>query len=171
MTKRTLALSGVLALLVASCGGPRAEVHDLTQPPADSAPTYHDASLVPSLGIEHSPSVQVVMTDFAFVPESSVFEVGETVTFVFRNMGVIPHDAVIGTEEQALEHAVEMAEMLEGGGDEDEAEEEEVPGIDLAPGRAGALIYTFTEPGQLVMACTWPGHLEAGMVIDIAVTE
>jgi uncharacterized cupredoxin-like copper-binding protein len=115
--------------------------------------------------------VQVVMTDFTFVPESSVFEVGETVTFVFRNMGVIPHDAVIGTEEQALEHAAEMIEMLEGGAEEDEADEEEVPGVDLAPGRADALTYTFTEPGQLVMACTWPGHLEAGMTLDIVVTE
>jgi uncharacterized cupredoxin-like copper-binding protein len=150
-------------------------VHDLTQPPpADPAPTNHDASLVPDLGLEHSPSVEVVMTDFAFVPESSVFEVGETVTFVFRNMGVIPHDAVIGTEEEAVEHAEEMmAEMMGGAAEAVEGEEEEgeVPGIDLVPGRTGTLVYTFTEPGQLVMACTWPGHLEAGMVIDIAVTE
>ena len=167
--RRILVLSSAVALVAVSCGGPRAEVHDLTERPAgpDLAQTQEGGSPAPGVGwAEHGGVVEIVMSDFAFAPEASVFEVGETVTFLFRNIGVIAHDGVIGTEEEQQLHAAEMTESSE------EAPEEEADSaaIDLRPGATGTLVYTFTEPGGLVIACTWPGHLEAGMRTDIAVT-
>jgi len=172
--RRILVLASALALVAVSCGGPRAEVHDLTQRPAgpDLAQTQEGGSLAPTVGqAEHGAVVEIVMTDFAFAPEASVFEVGETVTFLFRNTGVIAHDGVIGTEEEQQLHAAEMTEGSEKAQEEGEEEEEEdSAAIDLRPGATGSLVYTFTEPGGLVIACTWPGHLEAGMRTDISVT-
>jgi len=166
--RRRLIAAGVVALVAASCGGPRAEVHDLTERPAGSnlAQIQEEGSLPQTVGQpDHGAVVEVVMTDFAFAPEASVFEVGETVTFLFRNDGVIAHDAVIGTEEERQMHAAEMANASAA-----EPEEENSAAIDLRPGATGTLAYTFTEPGDLVIACTWPGHLEAGMRTDIGVT-
>jgi uncharacterized cupredoxin-like copper-binding protein len=40
---------------------------------------------------------------------------------------------------------------------------------DLAPGETGELAWTFTEPGRYQFACHIPGHVEAGMVIAVAV--
>ncbi|MFV1960807.1 MAG: plastocyanin/azurin family copper-binding protein [Acidimicrobiia bacterium] len=164
----TLVAASTLALVVVSCGGPRAEVHDLTEQPAGSglAQTQEAENLSPRVGqAEHGVVVEIVMTDFGFAPEASTFEVGETVTFLFSNNGVIAHDAVIGTEEEQRLHAAEMAES----GEEAQEEEENPAAIDLRPGATGTLDYTFTEPGELVIACTWPGHLEAGMRTDIVV--
>jgi len=166
--KRTLLVASVVALIAASCGGPRAEVHDLTVRPAgsDIAQIQAEGDLTPKLGqAEHGAVVEVVMTDFAFATETSSFEVGETVTFRFSNKGVIAHDAVIGTEDVRQMHAAEMAE-----GGEEAQEDEEAAGIDLRPGGTGTLVYTFTEPGELQIACTLPNHLEAGMLTDIGVT-
>ncbi|MFV1962011.1 MAG: plastocyanin/azurin family copper-binding protein [Acidimicrobiia bacterium] len=165
--KRTVVVAGAFALIPASCGGPRAEVHDLTERPTvpDSA-QIQEEDLTPKLGqAEHGAVVEIVMTDFAFATETSIFEVGETVTFLFSNKGVIAHDAVIGTEDVRQLHAAEMAEGNEGA-----QPDEEDAGIDLRPGGTGTLVYTFTEPGELQIACTLPNHLEAGMLTDIGVT-
>ncbi|GMR02192.1 MAG: hypothetical protein BMS9Abin20_0520 [Acidimicrobiia bacterium] len=167
----SLVVASAVALVAVSCGGPRAEVHDLTERPAgpDSAQIKEEGNLASTVDqAEHGAVVEVVMTDFAFAAEASVFEVGETVTFLFSNMGVIPHDAVIGTEEQQRLHAAEMAESS----DEAQAaeEEEDSAAIDLRPGATGTIVYTFTEPGELLIACTLPNHLEAGMRTDIGVT-
>ncbi len=166
--KRTVVVAGAVALIAASCGGPRAEVHDLTvrSTVPDSAQIQEEGSVSPKLGqAEHGAVVEVVMTDFAFATETSTFEVGETVTFLFSNKGVIAHDAVIGTEDVRQLHAAEMAKGNEGA-----QQDEEDAGIDLRPGGTGTLVYTFTEPGELQIACTLPNHLEAGMLTDIGVT-
>jgi uncharacterized cupredoxin-like copper-binding protein len=167
----TLVAASTLALVVVSCGGPRAEVHDLTERPAGPGSTQpqESESLSPRVGqAEHGAVVEIVMTDFGFAPEASTFEVGETVTFLFSNVGVIAHDAVIGTEEERKLHAAEMAESSEKA--QEEEEEEDSAAIGLRPGATGTLAYTFTEPGDLLIACTWPGHFEAGMRTNIAVT-
>ncbi|GMQ86004.1 MAG: hypothetical protein BMS9Abin07_1575 [Acidimicrobiia bacterium] len=168
----TVVVAIAVALIAVSCGA-RAEVHDLTDRPVGPDVTQEGESLAVGRA-EHGAVVEVVMTDFAFAPEASVFEVGETVTFLFTNRGVIAHDAVIGTEEQARQHAAEMTgsseEAQTGSSEEAHEEEEDAAAIDLRPGATGPLVYTFTESGELVIACTWPGHLEAGMSTDITVT-
>ncbi|MFV2007963.1 MAG: plastocyanin/azurin family copper-binding protein [Longimicrobiales bacterium] len=162
--RKTLVAASVIALVAVSCGGPRSEVHDLTEQPTGSElAQIQEGGKVDQA--EHGAVVEVVMTDFAFASETSVFEVGETVTFFFRNMGVIPHDAVIGTEEQQQAHAAEMAES-----GEETQEDEDSAAIDLRPGGTGTVVYTFTEPGDLLIACTLPNHFEAGMRTDIGVT-
>ncbi len=166
--RRTLVVASAVALVAVSCGGPRAEVHDLTERPAgpDLAQIQEEGSLAPRVGqAAHGAVVEIVMTDFAFALETSIFEVGETVTFLFINKGVIAHDAVIGTEEEQRLHAAEMTESSE-----EAQEEEDSAAIDLRPGGTGTLVYTFTEPGELLIACTWPSHSEAGMRTYIGVT-
>ncbi len=168
--RTTMGVVLLLGLVAASCGGSGPQVHDLTA--GGSAQESPAVGELTDLGAAHGSVVKVIMTDFAFVPETSIFEVGETVVFDFNNAGAIPHDTIIGTEEEAIEHAEEMVAKMTGAETAKEEEEEgKVPGIDLAPGRSGTLEVTFTDAGDLVMACTWPGHLEAGMILDIAVTE
>jgi len=167
--RKTVLAASVIALVAVSCGGPRAEVHDLTErPDGSNLAQIQEGEQVDQA--EHGAVVEVVMTDFAFASETSTFEVGETVTFVFRNMGAIAHDAVIGTEEERQAHAAEMTGSSEAHMEEEEEEEEDSAAIDLRPGGTGTVIYTFTEPGDLLIACTLPNHFEAGMRTDIGVT-
>jgi uncharacterized cupredoxin-like copper-binding protein len=42
---------------------------------------------------------------------------------------------------------------------------------DIAPGETDELEWTFTEPGRYQFACHVPGHFEAGMVVEVEVTE
>ncbi|HUG15569.1 MAG TPA: heavy metal translocating P-type ATPase, partial [Thermomicrobiales bacterium] len=92
-----------------------------------------------------------------FVPGNLTVEAGETIAFTVTNTGVIPHEFVIGNAHEQEEHG---ADMGAGDGHEDN---DVANAMTLAPGETRTLLYTFNEPGELLIGCHVPGHYEAGM--------
>ena len=43
--------------------------------------------------------------------------------------------------------------------------------LELKPGKRGGLVWQFDQPGTVDFACLTAGHLDAGMVGKIVVTE
>ncbi len=71
---------------------------------------------------------------------------------------------VIGSMTELKEHA-EMMRNMPG------MQHAEANMITLKPGQRGGLVWKFDQPGSVDFACLVPGHLEAGMVGKVTVTE
>lgn len=142
------ALGAAAALLLAACGD------DDTNTTAGSG----------------TRTIEIEMRDIEFSPDEVEVEAGETVRFVFHNVGAVRHDAFIGDEAAQEEHEMEMSagddDMDMGGEGEDDAGD---GGITVEPGETGELTHTFSEGDELLIGCHEPGHYEAGMVVTIDV--
>ncbi|MGE4218462.1 MAG: plastocyanin/azurin family copper-binding protein [Alphaproteobacteria bacterium] len=126
-------------------------------------------------------TVEVVMRDIAFEPESISIKAGETIRFVLKNEGELLHEFNIGTAAMHAEHQKEMAEMLDhgmitptgmdhkmmqmdhGGGRAPMRHDDPNTAL-VEPGKTAELVWTFTRDTELEFACNIPGHYEAGMV-------
>jgi uncharacterized cupredoxin-like copper-binding protein len=112
-----------------------------------------------------SRTIEVIMDDsMHFVPEDITVKAGETVRFFARNRGNMPHEMVIGSLEDLQEHAEMMREMPY-------MQHTEPNMVMLNPGQRGGLVWQFEQPGTVEFACLIPGHLEAGMIAKVTVTE
>jgi uncharacterized cupredoxin-like copper-binding protein len=109
--------------------------------------------------------IDVEMTDMAFAPASIDVKTGETVRLRFHNAGLAVHEAVIGDLAFQEEHAEEMAGGSMHHGDSDEPEP-----LIVAVGETGDLVYTAGAAGTLIIGCHQPGHWDAGMRADLAIT-
>ncbi len=87
---------------------------------------------------------------------------GETIRFLVRNDGKLPHEMVIGTMKDLQAHAEMMRKFPE-------MEHEEAHMTHVAPGKEGEIVWQFTRPGEFHYACLVPGHMEAGMIAKITV--
>ena len=105
-----------------------------------------------------SRTVEVVLSDdMRFTPEHIEVQAGETIRFVVRNSGQVDHEMVLGQMAELQAHALEMRAnpgMVHA----------EPNQLYLQPGQQGELVWHFTTAGKVDIACTIPGHLEAGMV-------
>ena len=140
-----VAAAGAVLMVLAGCGG-----------------SGHDDSHGGGMA-EPSRTVEVVMRDIAYDPTTVTVQAGETVKFVFRNVGEAVHDAFIGDEAAQAEHEKEMRES-EGrhhGGDHH--------AVTVEPGDTASLTYTFERAGSLLIGCHQPGHYEAGMKLMVAI--
>ena len=110
-----------------------------------------------------SRTVDIAMDDsMRFTPGQLTFEAGETVRFVVQNNGKIPHEFVIGSMSELLEHAKMMRTMPS-------MQHAESNMITLESGAQGEVVWQFDETGTVDFACLIPGHLEAGMKGSITV--
>jgi uncharacterized cupredoxin-like copper-binding protein len=113
-------------------------------------------------------TVDVEMRDIAYSPSTISVHTGETVTFVFHNMGRTQHEAFIGDSAAQADHERMMGNggpAGEMGGMGGAAEE-----VKVEPGRTGSLSHTF-QPGEaLLIGCHEPGHYAAGMKAALAVS-
>ncbi len=108
-------------------------------------------------------TIAVQMLDtMRFVPDRVDVKQGETVKFVVRNDGKIPHEMVIGIKKTIDEHA---AVMMKHPG----MEHDEPYSVRVAAGKAGAIVWHFNRPGEFDFACLIPGHFQAGMAGKIRV--
>jgi uncharacterized cupredoxin-like copper-binding protein len=103
-------------------------------------------------------TIAVTMDDaMRFTPSQFQVGAGETVRFAVRNAGQVPHEFIVGSEQELTEHAEQMksgaANHAHGGG----------AAISLAPGQSGDLVITFGQAGNYQVGCLVPGHYEAGM--------
>ena len=152
MSLRRLAVVPALVLLVAACstGG---------STPSAAAPSTTAAP--PSAGAQ---TIQVNLTDaLAMEPAAMTVKAGEPVTFKVTNNGATDHEFYLGDEaaQAEQEEMMQAGEMLHDTGD----------GVSLKPGETKELTYTFTEPGETLAGCHFPGHYAGGMKATITVTE
>lgn len=131
MYKKITVLGLVLTLLLASCGG--------------SGP---------------STTLDVTLTDFAFVPNVFTVPAGQEITLNIANNGAVVHNFVI------MQLGKTAGDTFN---DEDQAnvfwEERDIP-------PAGELSVTFTaptEPGEYQVVCRTPGHIASGMIGKLTV--
>lgn len=108
--------------------------------------------------------IDVEMKDHAFTPDTVDVTLGETVTFVFTNTGLVIHDAFLGDKAAQDQHEKEMREADEAGhgGGHEHAHE---GGVTVPPGQTAALRHRFDQSGTLEIGCHQEGHYEEGMKI------
>jgi uncharacterized cupredoxin-like copper-binding protein len=132
----------LMAVGLAGCGG-----HD------------HDGGLAAP-----EATFEIEMRDSVFSPEQLTVPAGTRVTFVFRNRGVLVHEAFLGDEAEQRAHD---AEMVEGGG----GHAADHAAVTVEPGKTGRLTHVFTADDRLLIGCHQPGHYAAGMRIPINVKD
>lgn len=109
-------------------------------------------------------TVLVAQTDMLqFAPSQVSVGAGETVKFVITNLGLVPHEFVLGDERYQQRHAREMSEMGEM------LPPDEPNAVALEPNESAEIVWTFTDPGVVLYGCHLAGHYEAGMVGEITV--
>ena len=116
-------------------------------------------------------TVEIEMRDIAFAPNRVEVRSGESIRFVFRNVGKVDHDAFIGDETAQDDHEMEMRKSgstdmdgMDHGGGSDEG------GITVKPGKTGELTHTFQGDDDVLIGCHQAGHYAAGMKITLVVS-
>ncbi len=132
-------------------------------------------------------TIEVVMYDNYYEPESISVKEGETVRFIVKNAGELVHEFNIGTAQMLIDHAPEMEMMVEHGVLEADKINHDVAkqmqdsmghGMHemanaalLEPGKTGELIWKFPKHAEIEFGCTVPGHYDAGMVGEFSLTH
>jgi len=128
-------------------------------------------------------TVEVVLKDIAFEPQSLKVKAGETVRFVLINKGQLPHEFNLGDKAMHAEHQKEMiamqgklftAGMNHDGMNHDGMDHGQMNHGDhghdagntvlVQPGQRAELTWTFRQSAPIEFACNVPGHYQAGMV-------
>lgn len=129
-------------------------------------------------GHDHGTSVQAPATlsmreirievddTMRFTPAKWEAQAGEPIRIILVNRGKVDHELVIGSENEIIAHAKEMASPGAKGHHHTNA-------ISAKPGQQAELVWTFKEPGQYAMACFEPGHYDAGMkgIINVVANQ
>jgi len=133
-------------------------------------------------------TIEIVMGDNYFEPESISVREGETIRFVIRNEGEFLHEYNIGTAAMHAEHQEEMMTMMEHGMLTPTGVDHEMMKMDhsemgmsghahddpnsvlVEPGKSETLVWKFAKTTDLEFACNVPGHYDAGMMGDFTIT-
>ena len=143
----SILILGALPLL-ALAGGKHAGGHD-----DDHAMAYG----VPGEAAQVSRTIEVQAADnMRYTPAAITVRRGETVKFVVKNTGKLPHEFVLGNAQSLKEHAEMMRRYPD-------MEHDDPNMAKVAPCGTGNLIWKFTRAGTVEFACLIPGHYEAGM--------
>jgi uncharacterized cupredoxin-like copper-binding protein len=137
----------------------------------------------PAEASQASRTVEIMMHDNYYEPESVTVSEGETVRFVVRNEGELVHEFNIGTAAMHAAHQDEMMMMVEHGvidgdhinhdmmkmdmGGGHLMEHDDPNSVLLEPGQSAEVAWTFATDADLEFACNLPGHYESGMVGQI----
>jgi uncharacterized cupredoxin-like copper-binding protein len=140
---------------------------------------HSNAAGAPGEAAQVSRTVDVVMYDNYYEPESITVQAGETIRFVVRNDGELVHEFNIGTAAMHAAHQDEMMMMVDHGVLEpdrinhDAAKamqasmghgmHEEPNSVLLEPGDSAEIVWVFPDDGEIEFACNVPGHYDAGM--------
>lgn len=110
-----------------------------------------------------SRTIEVTMHDtMRFTPDRIRVKAGETVRFFVRNVGNLPHELMIGSQEELKDHLAVMRAQPD-------MKHTDPNTASVGPGKLGGLVWQFDKPGTGDFACLVPGHFEAGMVGKITV--
>ena len=97
------------------------------------------------------------------VPDRLRIRQGQTVRLRITNAGKMPHELVLGTHQEILEHWNMMRTMPT-------MQHAEANAVQVAPGATAEIIWRFSKPGSFLYACLIPLHWEAGMQGTITVS-
>ncbi|MEQ8397317.1 cupredoxin family protein [Thalassobaculum sp.] len=139
----------------------------------------------PAAAANATRTINVVMKDNLYQPETISVQAGETIRFVISNKGEFVHEFNIGTPAMHAKHQEEMMMMVEHGALEPDKINRDKMKMDmgngktmehndpnstlLEPGQSAEIVWTFTKAGNLEFACNVPGHYDAGMVGKLSV--
>lgn len=104
-------------------------------------------------------TVDVVMTDFSYTPNTFTIPAGEVITLTAKNDGTVVHNFVI------MNLGAEVGDSF---GDEDEVNV--YWKIEVGAGSEETATFTAPgDPGEYQLVCSTPGHYMAGMIGKIIV--
>ena len=134
----------------------------------------------PGKASEVDRTIEIVMKENFYEPESISVKAGETVRFKIVNQGELVHEFNIGTRLMHMAHQKEMELMVDHGvleadrinhermkmdmGGGKTMEHDDPNSVLLEPGESGEIIWKFTKATELEFACNVPGHYDAGMM-------
>lgn len=117
----------------------------------------------PGKGANVTRTITIDMSDaMRYTPAEVTVLQGETVKFIVRNSGKMPHEMVLGTEEELQDHYEVMKKHPE-------MEHADANMVTVQPGETGEIIWQFTQSGKVDFACLLPGHYEKGMKGSVSV--
>ena len=141
----------------------------------------------PGKAADVTKTIEIVMYDNYYEPESISVKEGETVRFIAKNMGEAVHEFNIGTAQMLIDHAPEMQMMVDHGVLEADrinheaakkmqasmghGEHKMANATLVEPGKTGEVIWKFSGDGELEFGCTVPGHYDSGMVGEFSLTR
>lgn len=102
--------------------------------------------------------------DMIFKPARLKVSQGETIKFKIVNKGELEHEFVLDEHKEVLKHKAMMERFPE-------MEHDDPNSIRLEPGKRGNIVWNFANSGKFEFACLVPGHYDAGMKGDLAVTS
>lgn len=155
------ALSGVT--FAAPDHGDSHDIHDMSG--HDMSSMSHSSSKIGQPGSPEQVTrvIEIDMDDqMRFTPSEIKVEKGETIRFLLKNSGQLPHEMVIGSLADLQAHAIEMRKNPG-------MKHVEPNAITLNPGQRGGLVWKFDQVATIDFACTVPGHMEGGMVGKVQV--
>jgi len=107
--------------------------------------------------------IRIEMSDtMRYFPAELRVKRGDTVRFVLKNTGKMPHDMVIGSMDELKRRAALVKK-------DGESALRGAPAARVAPGGSARLVWQFTRPGEYYYGCLVPGHFDAGMIGTIIV--
>jgi len=123
--------------------------------------------------------IEVSMDEMKYDPATITVAEGETIKFVVRNNGKLVHEFNLGNKASWGGHKGEMQKMMKSGmmtmNKLDHSKmmkggmmHDDPNAALLEPGQTAEIVWTFTEATEMGFACNVPGHLEGGMVGEIA---
>ena len=118
-----------------------------------------------STPVNDGKTIEIVMRDFAFSPETVTLRAGEKVTLRFKNIGKLEHEFMAGAEPEYgkgyLKDWFAGAELeTSGGHDMGHAGQ----GVRVAPNSTVSVTFIVPTPGgAFEFGCFVPGHYEFGM--------
>lgn len=120
----------------------------------------------PGLPNQAQRSITIEMDDrMRYTPDHIQVQSGDTVRFVVKNLGQLPHEFSLGTQAELRAHQQQMQAMPH-------MQHHNEPGkLTLSPGQQGEVVWRFGQSGTVHFACLVPGHYEAGMQGRVQVTQ
>jgi uncharacterized cupredoxin-like copper-binding protein len=110
-------------------------------------------------------TVRINAGDTTFDVKQLPVRAGETIKFVITSKSSIPHEFVIASHDEHLEHRKMMQEMAGMKMDD------EPNGVTIDPGQTKELIWKFGNDQDVEFACDIPGHAEQGMAGKFRITK
>lgn len=132
-----------------------------------AAPSLAVATSIVSPAPGSSPQViAVAVTDALRIePAQMTVRVGQPVTFVVTNPGLLNHEFYVGDAAAQAEHEFEMAARHAAVATDTET------GIAVGPGQTRELTITFPSAGESLAGCHILNHYVGGMKATITITE
>jgi uncharacterized cupredoxin-like copper-binding protein len=109
--------------------------------------------------------VRVEALDQRFSVNQIQVRAGETIKFLITSKSSIPHEFVIASQGEHVEHRKMMQQMP------DMKMDEETNAVTIEPGETKELIWRFGNDQDVEFACDIPGHAEQGMAGKFRVTK